>query len=103
MRPRGRRETVTARLLELKNCMIWPAWTPNSVRSAKEATPSPVRVHRLPIRLFDHAGAERGRGGQNCHGAIETMQRVRRCRPLMDGNCHRDANAQGGTVASSRL
>jgi hypothetical protein len=59
-----------------------------------------TRVHQLPdFVYFDHrahlAAAVRC---QTCHGAIETMERVRQVETLAMGwcvNCHRAANAAG--------
>jgi respiratory nitrate reductase gamma subunit len=59
-----------------------------------------VRVHNLPsYTRFDHrAHVNVGVKCQHCHGAVETMERVRQVEDLSMGwcvNCHRDANHNG--------
>lgn len=59
-----------------------------------------VRVHDLPdFVFFDHrAHVQAGVTCQECHGPVETMQRVRQHRSLNMGwcvNCHRKVNAEG--------
>lgn len=59
-----------------------------------------VKVHRIPdFAYFNHAAhVSAGVECQSCHGAIETMERVRQVSDLSMGwcvNCHRDANATG--------
>jgi len=70
---------------------------------AKLYTGRPIawnRIHRLPdFVYFDHrphiyAGVE----CQTCHGAVETMDKVRQVSPLTMGwcvNCHRDVSSNG--------
>lgn len=67
------------------------------------AVPRPidwVRVHDLPdFVFFDHRShVGQGVACTTCHGAIESMQRVRQAHSLSMGwcvNCHRSANATG--------
>ncbi|HEX7343493.1 MAG TPA: cytochrome c3 family protein [bacterium] len=59
-----------------------------------------VKVHNLPdFAYFDHrAHVSAGVVCQQCHGAVETMERVRQDQRLSMGwcvNCHRQANQQG--------
>lgn len=59
-----------------------------------------VRVHNLPDYVcFDHrAHVSAGVTCQKCHGAVESMQRVRQSESLSMGwcvNCHRDASKNG--------
>jgi respiratory nitrate reductase gamma subunit len=59
-----------------------------------------VKVHNLPAFVrFDHrAHIGAGVECQRCHGAVETMERVRQVEDLSMGwcvNCHRDANRSG--------
>jgi hypothetical protein len=66
-------------------------------------TPTPIRwkrIHRLPdFAWFDHSvHVKAGVACQDCHGPVETMERVRQFATLRMGwcvNCHRDANARG--------
>lgn len=65
--------------------------------------PAPVvwnKVHNLPdFVYFNHsAHVTRGVDCQACHGAVETMERVRQVSDLSMGwcvNCHRASNASG--------
>lgn len=59
-----------------------------------------VRVYRLPdFVYFDHrAHVSAGVACQQCHGPVETMERVRQVSDLSMGwcvNCHRQANQTG--------
>ena len=59
-----------------------------------------IRVHNLPdFVAFDHRShVAAGVSCQKCHGAIESMERVRHAETLSMGlcvNCHREANEQG--------
>jgi len=59
-----------------------------------------VRVHELPDFVYFNHGVHVSAGVecQTCHGAIETMERVRQVSDLSMGwcvNCHRGANATG--------
>ena len=59
-----------------------------------------VKVHNLPDHAsFDHrAHVLAGVACQRCHGAVETMERVRQVEPLSMGwcvNCHRESNRVG--------
>jgi respiratory nitrate reductase gamma subunit len=66
-------------------------------------TPSPIhwtKVHNLPaFAHFDHrAHVNAGVSCERCHGAVETMERVRQVEDLSMGwcvNCHRDVNTNG--------
>jgi hypothetical protein len=68
-----------------------------------QKTPQPIvwtRIHRLPdFVYFNHsAHVSAGVACQQCHGPIETMDRVRQEPDLSMGwcvNCHRMANATG--------
>jgi hypothetical protein len=68
-----------------------------------DKTPSAVpwvRIHDLPdFVYFDHgAHVSAGVSCQQCHGPVETMERVRQFESLSMGwcvNCHRDANQHG--------
>jgi hypothetical protein len=67
----------------------------------RTATPIPwVKVHNLPDHAsFDHrAHVLAGVACQRCHGAVETMERVRQVEDLSMGwcvNCHRESNKVG--------
>jgi len=59
-----------------------------------------IRVHELPDFVYFNHGSHVSAGVecQTCHGAIETMERVRQVSDLSMGwcvNCHRGANATG--------
>lgn len=59
-----------------------------------------IRVHKIPdFAAFDHsAHVTAGVECRTCHGAIETMERVRQVSDLSMGwcvNCHRSSNARG--------
>lgn len=59
-----------------------------------------IRVHNLPdFVYFDHRPhVSAGLDCQRCHGAVETMERVRQIETLSMGwcvNCHRDVNKTG--------
>jgi len=68
-----------------------------------QKTPQPIawtRIHRLPdFVYFNHsAHVSAGVACRQCHGAVETMDRVRQESDLSMGwcvNCHRMANATG--------
>lgn len=68
---------------------------------ARTSTPIEwVKVHNLPSFVaFNHsAHVNAGVECQTCHGAVETMERVRQVSDLSMGwcvNCHRDANKSG--------
>ncbi len=58
------------------------------------------RIHSLPdFAYFDHrAHVNAGLACQQCHGPVETMERVRQVSDLSMGwcvNCHREANRNG--------
>jgi hypothetical protein len=69
--------------------------------SSRATTPIAwTKVHNVPdFVYFDHrAHATAGVTCQQCHGPVETMERVRQVPALSMGwcvNCHRDANVQG--------
>lgn len=75
----------------------------NKMQPIAGQTPSAipwVRVHDLPdFVYFDHrAHVQAGVACQNCHGSVETMERMRQTQSLSMGwcvNCHRDATAKG--------
>lgn len=59
-----------------------------------------IKVHNLPdFVYFDHrAHVQAGVACQQCHGPVETMERVRQVETLSMGwcvNCHRDSAAGG--------
>lgn len=59
-----------------------------------------IKIHNLPdFVYFNHsAHVNAGVECQTCHGAVETMERVRQVNDLSMGwcvNCHRDATASG--------
>ena len=66
-------------------------------------SPKPIawqRIHRLPdFVYFDHrAHFAASVSCEQCHGAVETMDRVRQVETLAMGwcvNCHRDVNVTG--------
>ena len=68
-----------------------------------QKTPQPIewtRVYRLPdFAYFNHsAHVNTGVACQQCHGPVETMERVRQVPDLTMGwcvNCHRNANVSG--------
>ena len=68
-----------------------------------QVEPQPIRwkrVHQLPdFVYFDHRPhVAYGLACQKCHGAIETMERVRQVETLSMGwcvNCHREATKNG--------
>lgn len=67
---------------------------------AKEKPIEWVRVHDLPDFVYFNHRAHVGAGVQcqECHGPVETMERVRQFSSLSMGwcvNCHRDATATG--------
>jgi nitrate reductase gamma subunit len=68
---------------------------------AKPTTPIRwVKVHNLPaFTRFDHgAHVSAGVDCRHCHGAVETMERVRQVEDLSMGwcvRCHRDAGSHG--------
>ncbi len=76
---------------------------PVSGLPAPDKTPSPiawVKVHNVPaFTYFDHRGhVTAGVPCQQCHGPVETMERVRQVETLSMGwcvNCHRQVNRTG--------
>lgn len=89
------------------------AFDPKTGTWDPEKGTGPIRwqqVHRLPdFVYFDHrAHVRAGVDCQKCHGAVESMERVRQFSNLSMGwcvNCHRDAHANGikGQPASPSL
>ncbi len=75
----------------------------DAVKPDPSLRPTPIswmRVHALPdFVTFDHSiHVKAGVDCQTCHGAVETMERVRQVNDLSMGwcvNCHREANAGG--------
>jgi hypothetical protein len=75
----------------------------NNFAPLADRQPEPIRwvkVHNLPSFVyFDHrAHIAVGVECQECHGLVETMERVRQVESLAMGwcvDCHRDANADG--------
>jgi hypothetical protein len=67
----------------------------------KQPRPTPwIKVHNLPeFVYFDHRAHVRvGVTCQQCHGAVESMERVRQSGDLSMGwcvNCHRKSNQEG--------
>ncbi len=68
---------------------------------AKTPRPIPwIQVHKLPDHAcFDHRmHVQAGVSCQECHGPVETMERLRQVRNLSMGwciNCHREVNEKG--------
>ena len=91
---------VSAELQKVYNAL---ALDPASMRPAPGRTPSAIawtKVHGLPAFVnFEHRGHVRvGIACQQCHGPIETMERVRQFEVLSMGfcvNCHRQMNETG--------
>lgn len=74
--------------------------TLNNVDSLTQKSIDWIRVHNLPdYVVFNHqAHVSSGVSCQHCHGAVESMERVRQHSDLSMGwcvNCHRDANENG--------
>lgn len=75
----------------------------DDVKPDSAKTPTPIvwtKVHTLPdFVYFNHSShVSAGIECQKCHGAVETMERVRQVSDLSMGwcvNCHRDANTSG--------
>lgn len=75
----------------------------DDARRDSSLSPSPIvwnKVHALPdFVYFNHsAHVSAGVECQTCHGAVETMERVRQISDLSMGwcvNCHRDVTANG--------
>ncbi len=93
------RRTVSAELKKLYDLLALD----ENLQPRPDAQPQPipwVRVHDLPdFVYFDHRAHVRvGIRCQRCHGAVETMERVRQVEAFNMGwcvNCHRDANQNG--------
>lgn len=75
----------------------------DQLKPASQKHPEPIqwiRVHTLPDFVYFNHSAHVNAGVlcQTCHGAVETMERVRQVSDLSMGwcvNCHRDVNANG--------
>ena len=75
----------------------------DEVKPDSTKTPTPIvwkKIHNLPdFVYFNHsAHVSAGIECQKCHGAVETMERVRQVYDLSMGwcvNCHRSVNANG--------
>lgn len=76
---------------------------PNTMQARSDRQPAPIawtKIHNLPdFVYFDHRGhVAAGVTCQQCHGPIETMERVRQMETLSMGwcvNCHRQVNQTG--------
>lgn len=76
---------------------------PHTLERDPAVEPQPIewiRVHKLPdFVYFDHsAHVNAGVACQQCHGPVETMERVRQVENLSMGwcvNCHRDTAMKG--------
>lgn len=93
------RQIVSAELRKLYDAFgLDPELKP--VPNAQRTPIQWVKVHNLPSFVyFNHsAHVNAGVECQTCHGAVETMERVRQVADLSMGwcvNCHRDANKNG--------
>lgn len=75
----------------------------NEMKPDSSKKPTPIawmKVHNLPdFVYFNHSvHVSAGVECQTCHGAVETMERVRQVNDLSMGwcvNCHRDVSANG--------
>jgi hypothetical protein len=99
------RRIVSAELRKLYDALALD----NTLQPDPRKTPQTIawnRVHSLPSFVyFDHRAHVRAKVPcQQCHGPVETMERVRQVADLSMGwcvNCHRQANATG--VAGVRV
>ena len=88
---------------ELQKLYAAVAIDPQTMLAAADRRPQPIawtKVHNVPdFVYFDHRGhVAAGVSCQQCHGAIETMERVRQVETLEMGwcvNCHRQVNQTG--------
>ena len=93
------KKIVSAELQKLYDAM----GLDEQMKPKSDATPTSipwVRVHNLPDYVyFDHsAHVAAGVTCQHCHGAVETMERVRQVENLSMGwcvQCHREATENG--------
>jgi len=91
---------VSSELQKLYDAM---AIDPQTMLAAPDRQPRSIawtRIHRVPdFVYFDHRGhVAAGVTCQQCHGPIETMERVRQVETLEMGwcvNCHRQVNQTG--------
>jgi hypothetical protein len=96
---RAVRPVISAELLKLYDAMALD----ENLSPRDGQTPRPIawkRIHKLPdFVYFDHrAHITAAVGCQQCHGPVETMERVRQYETLSMGwcvNCHRDVNETG--------
>ncbi len=96
---RAPRPVVSPELQKLYDALALGA----RLRPDPNRVPHPIawtRIHRLPdFVYFDHrAHVNAGVAGQQCHGPVESMERVRQVSDLSMGwcvNCHRQANRTG--------
>ncbi|HZT29897.1 MAG TPA: cytochrome c3 family protein [Bryobacteraceae bacterium] len=99
------RPVVSPELQKLYNALGLDA----AMRPDPQRSPQPIawtRIHRLPdFVYFDHrAHVGAGVACQQCHGPVESMERVRQVADLSMGwcvNCHREANRTG--IAGRRV
>lgn len=79
------------------------AVSPDTMLARPDQRQAPIRwtkIHNVPdFVYFDHRGhVAAGVGCQQCHGPVETMERVRQMETLSMGwcvNCHRQVNQTG--------
>jgi hypothetical protein len=96
---RAPRPVISAELRKLYDAMALD----DTLSPISGQTPKPIawkRIHKLPdFVYFDHrAHITAAVQCQQCHGPIETMERVRQHETLSMGwcvNCHRDVNETG--------
>lgn len=94
---------------ELRKLYDALALDPQTMVSRTDRQPQPIawtKVHNVPdFVYFDHRGhVAAGVTCQQCHGPVETMERVRQVETLEMGwcvNCHRQVNQTG--VAGRRV
>ena len=99
------RPVVSPELQKLYDALALDA----GMRRDPNRTPQPIawtRIHKLPdFVYFDHrAHVNAGVACQQCHGPVESMERVRQVSDLSMGwcvNCHRQANRTG--IAGHRV
>lgn len=94
------RVIVSAELKKLYDAL---AVNPEGMQPIADRQPTPIRwtkIHNVPdFVYFDHRGhVAAGVTCQQCHGPVETMERVRQMETLSMGwcvNCHRQVNQTG--------
>ena len=90
---------VSTKIKKIYNAMALT----DEIKSDSTKNPTPIvwkKAHNLPdFVYFNHSvHVSAGVECQKCHGAVETMERVRQVSDLSMGwcvNCHRDVNANG--------